>query len=242
MCSNCNQEKEYKFFSKRAISKDGFRSQCKICIAKYQKIYRKKSSTSIKLYNKNYRISEKTKLIAKKRLYQKRAITRNKLFISSYLDTHFCINCNESNKPLLQFDHLLNKKSKISSLVKLGYSLSTILSEISKCQVLCANCHRIKTATTHRFYRVSSQYLSKNQAIALKQETLLSFLKNSCCSKCKNANIVVLEYHHVHPTTKIASISEMTRQSKYTIDDIKEEISKCILLCANCHLLEHHHQ
>lgn len=40
----------------------------------------------------------------------------------------------------------------VSLMVADGYSWENILKEIEKCQVLCANCHRIKTARDYKWY------------------------------------------------------------------------------------------
>jgi hypothetical protein len=44
----------------------------------------------------------------------------------------------------LDFDHLRDKKFHISGGIY-RYSLRAVFEEIDKCQILCANCHRIKT-------------------------------------------------------------------------------------------------
>jgi 5-methylcytosine-specific restriction endonuclease McrA len=54
-----------------------------------------------------------------------------------------------------------------------------------------------------------------------------------CCSacgydKCLNA----LEFHHINPDEKEFSIS---KSSSLTLDAIKSELDKCVLLCSNCH-------
>lgn len=46
----------------------------------------------------------------------------------------------------LQFHHLGNKKASVSALVAGGASWARIEAEIAKCEVLCANCHRLRTA------------------------------------------------------------------------------------------------
>ena len=43
-------------------------------------------------------------------------------------------------------DHFNNKKYNVSYLINKEYSWESILEEASKCEVRCANCHRIKTA------------------------------------------------------------------------------------------------
>ena len=44
----------------------------------------------------------------------------------------------------LQFDHIVPKKRK-GPAINSGWSMKRIKEELSKCQVLCANCHSIKT-------------------------------------------------------------------------------------------------
>lgn len=69
-------------------------------------------------------------------------------FIKTYLKTHPCIDCNESDIVVLEFDHK-DKKLKFDSIammVRRKLSLKKIQEEIAKCEVRCANCHRRKTA------------------------------------------------------------------------------------------------
>jgi len=47
---------------------------------------------------------------------------------------------------------------------------------------------------------------------------------------CLNA----LQFHHIDPTTKINSISKLI--SRRSIIRIQEELHKCVILCANCHI------
>lgn len=51
-------------------------------------------------------------------------------------------------------------------------------------------------------------------------------------SKCNRA----LEFHHLDPNQKDFGISKNLTKS---IDFLKSEADKCILLCANCHAEEH---
>lgn len=57
-----------------------------------------------------------------------------------------CAICGYNKHPkALQFDHLHNKRANVSDLIRSDYSWQTILDEIKKCQVLCANCHAVAT-------------------------------------------------------------------------------------------------
>lgn len=59
-----------------------------------------------------------------------------------------CIDCGFNLHPrALEFDHISdNKRANVSNLIRSDYSWKTILEEIAKCEVVCANCHAIRTA------------------------------------------------------------------------------------------------
>ena len=58
------------------------------------------------------------------------------------------------------------------------------------------------------------------------------------CSKCGQVfHPAVYEFHHTDPQTKDRDPSKMLQLSK---ERLTNELNKCVLLCANCHRLEHH--
>lgn len=61
--------------------------------------------------------------------------------------TLHCEECHVSDWRCLDFHHIDPSKKEfvMANLWHRGYSRIRILEEIAKCQVLCANCHRIKT-------------------------------------------------------------------------------------------------
>ena len=67
-------------------------------------------------------------------------------YVWDYLLAHPCGACGESDPTVLEFDHVEGiKRTEVTKLVRDGYSLRIIKEEISKCVVLCANCHKRKT-------------------------------------------------------------------------------------------------
>jgi hypothetical protein len=56
-----------------------------------------------------------------------------------------CVDCGINNHIILDFDHLHDKKYNISRMIHDGFSWAAIKKEIAKCEVVCANCHRIRT-------------------------------------------------------------------------------------------------
>jgi len=66
-------------------------------------------------------------------------------FIMVYKKSHPCIDCGNDDWRVLEFDHVRGIKSfTISNINKNGKSLESLKTEISKCDMRCANCHRIR--------------------------------------------------------------------------------------------------
>ena len=59
------------------------------------------------------------------------------------------------------------------------------------------------------------------------------------CKQCEyKDNPYALQFHHVNPNTKTKPVSYWFRTSWKQLEKMKKEIKKCIVLCANCHLIE----
>ena len=57
------------------------------------------------------------------------------------------------------------------------------------------------------------------------------------CVRCGwKGNQAALQFHHTNPKEKDFILGNVANKGW---DSIKKEIQKCILLCANCHLIEH---
>ena len=74
-----------------------------------------------------------------------------------------CSKCGESHPAVLQFHHLRDKEREIGRLVNSNCSQEKIMNEISKCVVLCANCHLLlhyneqyKNARNYKFLLLSA--------------------------------------------------------------------------------------
>lgn len=60
----------------------------------------------------------------------------------------------------------------------------------------------------------------------------------SPCADCGTSYPArVMQYHHIDPETKDKSVSVLVRAASR--ERILAEISKCVILCANCHALRH---
>ena len=59
---------------------------------------------------------------------------------------------------------------------------------------------------------------------------------NTCAHCNKDYPPVCLDLHHVDPAEKDHTVSQILR---YKWERILAELKKCVVLCANCHRLEH---
>ena len=59
-----------------------------------------------------------------------------------------CADCRQTFDPIcMDFDHrpTERKLGKVSTMISAGVSMAVIEAEIAKCDLVCANCHRIRT-------------------------------------------------------------------------------------------------
>ena len=106
-----------------------------------------------KTYRKNWYEDHKEEHLenVQARKLQARKAARN--FVFEYLLTHPCKECGENDPIVLEFHHLAGKDLAISVMVSDGYPIPTIQAEIDKTEVLCANCHRKRTAKERGWFR-----------------------------------------------------------------------------------------
>lgn len=79
--------------------------------------------------------------------YTRPEAQRKTQVISEYKLSVGCVDCGFNAHPAaLEFDHLPGSDKKFNVMEKVGsYSLDRIWQEVAKCEVVCANCHAIRT-------------------------------------------------------------------------------------------------
>ncbi len=74
------------------------------------------------------------------------AIRRAREFITLYFASHPCVDCGKTDPMILTFDHVRGeKRDNVADMVLKGLSVAAIAEEISKCDVVCFNCHSLRT-------------------------------------------------------------------------------------------------
>ena len=139
-CTICKEEKSLDEFNKSKRTNDGLNNICRVC-----------SNTKSKEYYQNNKEHHK-KVIA---IRNKKLIDVNRQKLFDYYKTNPCIDCGNNNPIVLELDHRdgCDKIATVSFLVHSGCSWNKIQEEIDKCDVRCANCHRIKTAIQFDWYQ-----------------------------------------------------------------------------------------
>lgn len=100
----------------------------------------------MKEYQKKHYQKNKKAYKEKAKAYNRNQRKWGRDFITRVKRMYGCVDCGVSNPIILEFDHVRGSKvNNIADMVNQSYSLTTIKEEIRKCEVRCANCHRIKT-------------------------------------------------------------------------------------------------
>lgn len=133
MCGKCKIEKSFSEFNKK--DKTRLQDKCRNCQKEYYKKYYQENSKEkerILTNNKN-----------KKELLYKQ--------VAEIKESSPCVDCgNYFPACCMDFDHIYdNKINNVSAMIGQLRSWKTISEEINKCELVCANCHRIRTRDRH---------------------------------------------------------------------------------------------
>jgi hypothetical protein len=79
--------------------------------------------------------------------YKRQARDRNKDYVRKIKEKSPCSDCEKYyHYSQMDFDHVDGKKKhNIARYANSAVSIKTIKDEIAKCEVVCANCHRLRT-------------------------------------------------------------------------------------------------
>lgn len=141
-CNKCSISLPLEKFNKDKSRKDGRAYTCKKCMST---LFKNWQSSRPKELNTKRADDWKSK---------RKAETRECLL--EYLARHPCVDCKTPDVRVLQFDHRdrKDKVSNVSALIHRGLPWDTVLEEIEKCEVRCANCHMIRTGVQFKYWNV----------------------------------------------------------------------------------------
>ena len=156
--------------------------------------------------------------------------------------TYWLCQCDCGNKKEIQTSHLTSGAS--TSCGCAGGINNRTDGEKRKC-ILCGKTFIPNNYTRLYCFECSPQGLSTAEVLRHKKRALKHLLveyKGGKCEKCGyNKCEGALQFHHINPTQKDFTLSQVNlNDTNFSIDIIKKEIDKCVLLCSNCHFEEHY--
>jgi hypothetical protein len=129
-CYSCGEVKPSEEFAWRRKARDQRDSFCRPCRSAYGKAH--------------YAANRQRYIDQARAQKQRLALERTSLLIE-FFRTHRCVDCGERDPVVLEFDHLRDKLFAVGTALT-SRSWQSVLEEIEKCEVVCANCHRRRTA------------------------------------------------------------------------------------------------
>lgn len=126
-CRECGVEKplDADQFYRDGSRKSGFHIRCKPCYSRWMR---------------------QVQDPARQRTYNRRSHERKRVWAISLKDKP-CADCGGTFPPyVMDFDHVRGvKTANVAELLWGNVSKDIVLAEIAKCELVCANCHRIRT-------------------------------------------------------------------------------------------------
>jgi hypothetical protein len=137
-CGDCGELKALDQFAWRRRKKEQRDNLCRECRAAYKQ--------------RHYAVNQKRYVDQARRRKQELALERMN-YLLAYFEEHPCADCGETDAVVLEFDHLRDKRFNIGAALPYR-NWKSILEEIAKCEVVCANCHRRRTARRRGWLRL----------------------------------------------------------------------------------------
>lgn len=183
-------------------------------------------------------------------------------YAQNYKRKHFCQSCGQKDFRVLTFHHKNAKDKKFSLCESRGYSLTLIKQQISKCDILCQNCHNALHYKQHlqkfnakllalpkltgisgsrKYGRTVKQQrkLNKQRIFIKSKQLIIQTKRNSSCSKCGKTGQEYLCFHHRDTSQKEDNIGAIANR-KSSVKHVKQQIAKCDIMCHNCHTIHHY--
>src|SRR5208337_5282812 len=186
ICARCKIEKPLRNFIKDNRRACGYGYCCLVCHREAENLRRNtpEGKISKSKSDNNYRQNNRETILLQKKNRKNEGI----ILINSHKDMP-CTDCNKYFPPeCMDFDHVLGKKianvANMKSLKK-----EKIIEEIEKCEVVCAVCHRIRTADKRN---------SSENNVLLEHRLLINKIKSKPCIDCNECFLpVAMDLDHI---------------------------------------------
>lgn len=214
-CGRCREDLAPSAFNRMG---EGLQHWCRDCFKQYQRGRREAHRTQVA------RASER-----------RRARARGQLL--AYLDGRMCVDCGDHDLVVLELDHVLGRKAgDIALMVHHGAPEERLAEELAKCVVVCASCHRVRTATRASAFRVLGEQCASWPQKSPSQRRAMRFVLNELCARecvdCGERRLPCLDFDHLRD--KAMTVARLVQQGAAN-SRLEAEIEKCEVRRASCH-------
>lgn len=129
-CGRCEWEKPVDDFAWRRKALGQRDNYCRPCRAAYKQ---------------EHYLANRSRYIEQAQARKRVLVAERIEFLVAFLREHPCVDCGETDPVVLEFDHLRDKKFGVAAGLR-DREWQSVLNEMAKCEVVCANCHRRRTA------------------------------------------------------------------------------------------------
>jgi hypothetical protein len=172
-------------------------------------------------------VNRKVVVINKRRRHERYAL------IKGIKESSPCMDCGQKFPYyVMDFDHRDRtvKVMDIHTMVARLVPWDKVQAEISKCDLVCSNCHRLRTYKGQNCYKTRQYEHHRDILDELKSTT-------PCLDCGKLHKPCQMDFDHIVSKTKKANVAQfMGHPTKVLL----EEIAKCHLVCSNCHRVRSH--
>lgn len=146
-CSRCQRD-DVEFAVKTKNGKIGLQPYCKDCNKQYHRQHYYDNKQDYFEKNKQRRVA----------LYEE---------FLRHMEGKSCLDCGNTDVRVLEFDHRI-AASKIANVSRLNNTASwkTLESEMNKCDIVCCNCHRIRTLTRINSRKLGLSSIGKDKSLS----------------------------------------------------------------------------
>jgi hypothetical protein len=132
ICAECKIEQTLDNFASNKSKPDGKSDKCRTC----------KKAYNVEYYKRTKHIHNPSRHVRREFMREQAKTYVRKLKSAP------CTDCNNTYHFMaMDFDHVQdNKVRDIADMVRHGATIKTLAEEISKCELVCAVCHRLRTA------------------------------------------------------------------------------------------------
>ncbi len=154
-----------------------------------------------------------------------------------------CADCRGEFDPWqMDFDHrdASTKAFRLTAGRAMLKPSNVLIAEAAKCDIVCANCHRVRTRERHAKRLAAARPVGRSPGLAQRRNRwrdharLLDRLREVPCADCRlSFPPCAMDFDHRDSAAKSTGVTRLIGRAG--VKRILAEAAKCDIVCANCH-------